>query len=309
MDGGGPILGAGLGAGVAGTRRVLDGDLVGEGRRVGLPGGVKLSSVPESFFISLGSGVLTLRPETAFDGVLLGALIDLVLTGIFGTMSACSSFFHSPIRWAMASALATRCLPGSVVVVGVEDVAPFACAAARRAADLVVRTTGCDFTVGFAAVAGAAPRDVDAAVPGREVGREPKGPGWVVEAVVAALRSLARSRGESVCEATVSRTFAEPTIIDFGRGLRAAVLSGLLDTACVLLSSFDLAGPIIEIGLAVFFLPFSSSVLGTTILVAITVGEIGVDGLLARFSKASAPSDRFSDSCILCMSSCMDERK
>jgi hypothetical protein len=41
VEGGGPTLSFCLGAGVASTtRRVFDGDLMGKGRRVGLPGGV-----------------------------------------------------------------------------------------------------------------------------------------------------------------------------------------------------------------------------------------------------------------------------
>jgi hypothetical protein len=54
--------------------------------------------------------------------------------------------------------------------------------------------------------------------------------------VAPVLRSFARSRGESICEASVSRTFAEPTIMDLGRGLRAAVVRGLRGTAWALVA-------------------------------------------------------------------------
>ena len=93
------------------------------------------------------------------------------------------------------------------------------------------------------------PCSVDAAVPGREV---------VDTAcrVDETLRCFAQSFCGSSCEAIVSSIFAEPTTMDFGRGLRAAVLMGLLGTtACTVpvSDSFDLAGAYMETGLALFF--------------------------------------------------------
>jgi hypothetical protein len=225
---------------------------------------------------------------TVLDGALLGALTLFERTGIFGAVSLRSSLFHSATRPAIASELATLCLPGPEVVVGADGAARIGCAATRRAADFIVRIVGCGLDAGcIARVARPGARDADAAVPGREA----VGLVCVFEGVAAALRSFARSRGESICEATASRTFAEPTITDFGRGLRAVLLSGRRGTACTLLSPFKLADP------------------DATVLVAVTVGDTGVTRPLARFSKASGPSDRFSDSCILYMSSCIDERR
>ena len=93
------------------------------------------------------------------------------------------------------------------------------------------------------------PCAVDAAVPGREV---VSAACWVDEA----LRCFARSLCESSCEAIVSSIFAEPTTMDFGRGLRVAVLMGLLGTAActvVISGSFDLAGAYMETGLVFVF--------------------------------------------------------
>jgi hypothetical protein len=66
------------------------------------------------------------------------------------------------------------------------------------------------------------------------------------------LRSFARSRGESICEASVSRTFAEPTIIDLGRGLRVAVVRGFRGTEW----AFGSSALIIESGRAASLLGF-----------------------------------------------------
>lgn len=149
-------------------------------------------------------------------------------------------------------------------------------------------------------------RDVDAAVPGREV----VGPFCAGAGLAAALRSFARSRGESMCEAIVSRTFAEPTIMDFGRGLRSAALIRRLRTVSVFLVSSAFGGPTMETGLALFFgLPLEWLITVGLYSVGATAGDSGVIGLLPPDWKASGPSDRFIDSCILNMSSCIDERK
>lgn len=131
----------------------------------------------------------------------------------------------------------------------------------------------------------------------------------------AELRSFARSRGESICEAIVSRIFAEPTIIDLGLGLRAAVFRGLLGTACVVLIPFALTGSIVETGPVVetgrvtltppLLLCFASDALGF----AVSVVDNGVVGLMPFFWRVkSGPSERFRDSCTLNMSSCIEER-
>lgn len=194
---------------------------------------------------SLGTGVLTVRLFVCLGAGLLGAFVDFVRTGTFGAVFWRSSFFHSATRSAMASALTTRWREVGGFAIGVGSTARFECAAARRAAAFVVRTTGWGFEVGSVVGAGTGFRSIGAAVPGREV----EGPVRLPDGAAAELRSFARSLGKSFCEATVSRIFAEPTIIDLGRGLRAAVLSGFLATACATFIPFVLAGPTIDTGL------------------------------------------------------------
>jgi hypothetical protein len=134
---------------------------------------------------------------------------------------------------------------------------------------------------------------------------------WVVEA----LRCFTRSPSESSCEAIVSSIFAEPTTMDFGRGLRVAVLMGLLGTAACTVpvsGSFDLAGAYMDIGLVFFFnSPVGRAVVdGLVTSWAGAVAGRGVAGLeLFTAWKTSGPRDRLRLSCTLYMSSCMDERR
>jgi hypothetical protein len=133
--------------------------------------------------------------------------------------------------------------------------------------------------------------------------------GWV-GAAATLLRSFARSRGESICEARVSRTLAEPMTMDLGRSLLAAVLSGLRVTACVVIVASGLGGPTMETGLVAGFKVFALwFVADTPSLEAAALGEIGVVRIDAVFWKGSSPRDRINDSCTLNISSCIDERR
>lgn len=174
--------------------------------------------------------------------------------------------------------------------------------------DFLVRTVGWAPTglrIVLVVVAWVDPRDVQGAAAGRETAALLD---WV-RVAVPVLRSFARPRGESICEASVSSTFAEPTIIDFGRGLRTASMRGLRGTAWVVIA-FGFGRPTTdagrETGLPLFVLRFLVAVLDFE---AAALGDTGVVGLVAAFSNASWPSDRFRDSCTLNMSSCIDERR
>ena len=152
------------------------------------------------------------------------------------------------------------------------------------------------------------PCSVDTAVPGREVVRAAC---WVDET----LRCFARSLCESSCEAIVSSIFAEPTTMDFGRGLRVAVLRGLLGTgagAVPVSDSLGLAGAYMETGLVFCFIaPLGRAVVDE--LVTSRAGAVAglVVAALELFTawKTSGPRDRLRLSCTLYMSSCMDERR
>lgn len=240
---------------------VLERGRAGPGRRVGWPGGVKdcsclRSKVPESFFMSReGEGVLGegRLGRGALLGGWLGAFTDLARVSGFGfvagagAVAAADAGRERGLRWTARSAPVTDFLWGPAAEVGgLDPAASFACAAARRAAALVVRMVGGGFDA-FGTVL--LPCAVDAAVPGREVVGATC---WVDEA----LRCFARSLCESSCEAIVSSIFAEPTTMDFGRGLRVAVLMGLLGTAACTVpvsDSFDLAGAYMETGLVFVF--------------------------------------------------------
>lgn len=115
-----------------------------------------------------------------------------------------------------------------------------------------------------------------------ERGTEP--PLWWAGVAAAVLRSFARSRGESICEATISRTFAEPTTIDLGRGFRVAVLSGLRGTACVVPIAFGLGGPTTERGrVALLTVLVLRSVAGVLVRETVVSDNFGVAGLEAVF--------------------------
>lgn len=120
------------------------------------------------------------------------------------------------------------------------------------------------------------PCAVDAAVPGRGV---VSAGCWVDEA----LRCFARSLCGSSCEAIVSSIFAEPTTMDFGRGLRVAVLMGLLGTAACTVpvsGSSDLAGAYMETGLVFFFNASGRAVVDKLVTSrAGAVAGLGVAGL------------------------------
>jgi hypothetical protein len=267
------------------------------------------SKVPESFFESRGgSGVFS---ERLGGGALLGAFTDLARTRGFGfaagagAVAAADAGRDRGLRWTARSAPVTDFLCGPPAWVdGLDAAASFACAAARRAAALVVRIVGGGFDA-FGAVL--LPCSVDAAVPGREVVGAAC---WVDEA----LRCFARSLCESSCEAIVSSIFAEPTTMDFGRGLRVAVLMGLRGTAaCTVLvsDSFGLAGAYMEIGLVFFFNAPGRAVVDELVTSrANAIAGRGVAGLeLFTAWKTSGPRDRLRLSCTLYMSSCMDERR
>ena len=147
--------------------------------------------------------------------------------------------------------------------------------------------------------------DCDIAVLGREVA----GPLRALDGMAAALRNFARSRGESICETTVSSIFADPTIIDFGRGLRAAVFASCLGTACVLPASLDSAGPIIDTGLAVFrVLRMLQFVAEEVLCVAVAVLDTSIAGLVLHvLGVKPEPSDRFKEFCTLYVSCCIKE--
>lgn len=169
-----------------------------------------------------------------------------------------------------------------------------------------MRTVGCGLDAGAFPDAGLVPCKIDAAVPGRETVIA----ACLVEGTATALRCFARSRGDSICAATVSSIFADPTIMDLGRGFRAAVLRGLLGTACVLVVSFALTGSTIDTGLGVLFRLFRGRIgvvagLGS---IKVTAGDVGVADLGLYAWKTSGPRDRLSDSCTLNISSCIDER-
>jgi hypothetical protein len=186
-----------------------------------------------------------------------------------------------------------------------DPAASFACAAARRAAALVVRIVGGGLDALGAVLFSCS---VDAAVPGREVVSTAC---WFDEA----LRCFARSLCESSCEAIVSNIFAEPITMDFGRGLRVAVLRGLRGTtACAVpvSDSFDLAEAYMETGLVFFFnAPIGRAVVDEPVTSrAGAVAGLGVAGLeLFTAWKTSGPRDRLRLSCTLYISSCMDERR
>lgn len=108
----------------------------------------------------------------------------------------------------------------------------------------------------------------------------------------------------------VSKILAEPTIIDLGLGLRAAVFRGLLGTACASLIPLALTDPIIETGRATFvgtsLVFFVSEALERVVPVVVDIGVAGLV-LLVRTVKP-VPRERFRDSCTLNMSSCIEER-
>lgn len=121
------------------------------GSCVGRPGGVKDSAVPESLFVSFGSGVHT-RPDAglaAGAGLtvrLLSVLTDLLRTGSLGAGFSAggrlSSLFHAATRSAITSALTTLCFDERGAAVGVGRAARLGWLLELGAADLVVRTVG-----------------------------------------------------------------------------------------------------------------------------------------------------------------------